>query len=53
MYRSFLLGSIVKGQFTCSKNPENSRELIVEVTWEVEHLSGEKVDMKAQVWKVR
>ena len=42
----------MKGEFTCSKNPENSRELIVEMTWTVE-TNGAEGELKAQVWKVR
>ena len=45
-------GSVVRGSFTCSKNPENSRELIVEMTWTVSGSKGESA-LKAQVWKVR
>ncbi|KAK4050975.1 hypothetical protein OIV83_003104 [Microbotryomycetes sp. JL201] len=40
--------SKVTGTFTCSKNPDNSRELVCEVTWSIN--DGET---KAQVWKVR
>lgn len=43
-----LVGTVVSGNFTCSKNPDNSRELVVEMTWSVQ--GGET---KAQVWKVR
>ncbi|KAI5481118.1 protein arginine N-methyltransferase 3 [Pseudohyphozyma bogoriensis] len=41
------VGTEVSGVFKCSKNPDNSRELVVEVTWTV----GGKEE--AQVWKVR
>ncbi|KAK4702088.1 type I protein arginine methyltransferase, partial [Phenoliferia sp. Uapishka_3] len=41
-------GTVVEGTFRCSKNPENSRELVVEMTWKA--TGGE---VKAQVWKVR
>jgi protein arginine N-methyltransferase 3 len=43
----------VAGTFSCVKNPENSRELIVEMTWSVKGAEGKEGEMKAQVWKVR
>nr|CRX79081.1 hypothetical protein ls5930a1_00124 [Leucosporidium scottii] len=47
-------GTTVSGSFTCSKNPENSRELVVEMTWSVQPKGAEKEgEVKAQVWKVR
>ncbi|KDE06451.1 hypothetical protein MVLG_03235 [Microbotryum lychnidis-dioicae p1A1 Lamole] len=47
-------GTVIEGSFKCSKNPENSRELVVEVTWTV-HAKAEKPkrSVKAQVWRVR
>lgn len=51
---SHYVGTTVAGSFTCSKNPENSRELIVEMTWSVKGKGAEKEgETKAQVWKVR
>lgn len=38
---------------TCGKNPDNSRELVVEMTWQITDKEGKKSDVKAQVWKVR
>ncbi|SCZ88312.1 BZ3500_MvSof-1268-A1-R1_Chr10-2g02915 [Microbotryum saponariae] len=47
-------GTVIEGSFKCSKNPENSRELVVEVTWTVHAKAEEpKRSVKAQVWKVR
>ncbi|SCV73747.1 BQ2448_6177 [Microbotryum intermedium] len=47
-------GTVIDGSFKCSKNPENSRELVVEVTWTVQaSAEGRKGSVKAQVWKVR
>ncbi|ORY83596.1 S-adenosyl-L-methionine-dependent methyltransferase [Leucosporidium creatinivorum] len=47
-------GTTVSGSFTCSKNPENSRELVVEMTWSIQAKGAEKDgEVKAQVWKVR
>lgn len=47
-----LIGTVVKGSFKCSKNPENSRELVVEMTWTLSFNQIES-ELRAQVWKVR
>ncbi|GAA5922674.1 hypothetical protein JCM1841_001099 [Sporobolomyces salmonicolor] len=48
------LGSIVEGTIKVSKNPDNSRELLVEMIWTVQQPGAErKSETKAQVWKVR
>ncbi|KAM0747348.1 S-adenosyl-L-methionine-dependent methyltransferase [Meredithblackwellia eburnea MCA 4105] len=48
-------GTTLKGTFKCSKNPENSRELVVEIVWTVSHPGAKEGEgeVKAQVWKVR
>ncbi|BGP18288.1 hypothetical protein JCM10213_008461 [Rhodosporidiobolus nylandii] len=47
------IGSSLTGTLTVSKNPDNSRELVVEAVWSVIGKDGEKVKDGAQVWKVR
>ena len=42
-------GTLVEGHFRLGKSDDNSRELVVEVTWRVEQ--GDET--AAQVWKVR
>ncbi|GAA6014374.1 hypothetical protein JCM10207_005440 [Rhodosporidiobolus poonsookiae] len=46
------IGSTIEGTLSVSKNPENSRELVVEARWTVTRVSGARKD-GAQVWKVR
>ncbi|GAA5844790.1 hypothetical protein JCM11251_002277 [Rhodosporidiobolus azoricus] len=47
------IGTKLDGTLTVSKNPENSRELVVEAVWTVADKVGKKVGEGAQVWKVR
>ncbi|GAA5906701.1 uncharacterized protein JCM6883_004560 [Sporobolomyces salmoneus] len=47
------IGSSVEGTIKVAKNPDNSRELLVEMVWNVVTKAGEKRETQAQVWKVR
>ncbi|GAA5881257.1 hypothetical protein JCM16303_004866 [Sporobolomyces ruberrimus] len=47
------IGSSVEGTIKVAKNPDNSRELLVEMVWNVVTEAGEKRETRAQVWKVR
>ncbi|GAA6019815.1 hypothetical protein JCM11491_000281 [Sporobolomyces phaffii] len=47
------IGSSVEGTIKVAKNPDNSRELLVEMVWHIVTKAGEKRDTRAQVWKVR
>lgn len=46
-------GSTIEGTIKVAKNPDNSRELLVEMVWNVVTGQGEKRETQAQVWKVR
>ncbi|GAA5893921.1 hypothetical protein JCM6882_003128 [Rhodosporidiobolus microsporus] len=46
------IGTSIDGTLTVSKNPDNSRELVVEAVWTVTRKDGKKTE-GAQVWKVR
>ncbi|GAA5976382.1 hypothetical protein JCM11641_005996 [Rhodosporidiobolus odoratus] len=47
------VGYSLSGTLTVSKNPDNSRELVVEAVWTVFDKEGKKAEDGAQVWKVR
>ncbi|GAA5821946.1 hypothetical protein JCM10212_005157 [Sporobolomyces blumeae] len=47
------IGSSIEGTIKVDKNPDNSRELLVEMVWNVVNPQGEKRETEAQVWKVR
>ncbi|GAA5934247.1 uncharacterized protein JCM15063_004516 [Sporobolomyces koalae] len=47
------IGSKVEGTIKVAKNPDNSRELLVEMVWNVVTPTGDKRETQAQAWKVR
>ncbi|GAA5853699.1 hypothetical protein JCM3766R1_000594, partial [Sporobolomyces carnicolor] len=47
------IGSSIEGTIKVAKNPDNSRELLVEMVWNVVTKAGEKRETQAQAWKVR
>ncbi|GAA5822642.1 hypothetical protein JCM3770_002852 [Rhodotorula araucariae] len=47
------IGDRLDGSIRVDKNPENSRELVVEATWDVVDAEGNKKSQGVQAWKVR
>ncbi|KPV71616.1 uncharacterized protein RHOBADRAFT_30788 [Rhodotorula graminis WP1] len=47
------VGDRLEGTIRFDKNPDNSRELVVEASWEVLGRDGAKKGVGAQAWKVR
>lgn len=47
-------GTTISGVIRCHKSPENTRELDVEIQYEVKHVDGEKSsEIVIQTFKVR
>lgn len=47
------VGDRVEGTIRFDKNPDNSRELVVEAVWDVVGQEGARKSQGAQAWKVR